>query len=48
MPSRPRFELESFANPAVDRDYTIRMQIPEFTCQCPKTGQPDLAQLELE
>lgn len=48
MPSRPRFELESFANPAVDRDYTIRMQIPEFTCLCPKTGQPDFAQLELE
>ena len=48
MPSRPRFELESFANPAVDSDYTIRMQIPEFTCLCPKTGQPDFAQLELE
>lgn len=41
-------ELESFANPALDRDYTIRMSIPEFTCLCPRTGQPDFATLELE
>jgi len=40
--------LETFANPAADRDYTIRMTIPEFTCLCPKTGQPDFATLELE
>jgi 7-cyano-7-deazaguanine reductase len=40
--------LETFANPAHVRDYTIRMTIPEFTCLCPKTGQPDFATLELE
>ena len=40
--------LETFANPAPDRDYTIRMTIPEFSCLCPKTGQPDFATLKLE
>ena len=40
--------LEVFPNPAPERDYTIRMSIPEFTCLCPKTGQPDFATLELE
>ena len=40
--------LETFANPAPERDYTIRMIIPEFTCLCPRTGQPDFATLELE
>jgi 7-cyano-7-deazaguanine reductase len=48
VPSHPSTELETFPNPAADRDYTIRMQIPEFTCLCPKTGQPDFATLELE
>jgi 7-cyano-7-deazaguanine reductase len=48
MPSRPNAALETFANPAPDRDYTIRMSLPEFTCLCPKTGQPDFATLELE
>jgi 7-cyano-7-deazaguanine reductase len=48
MPSQPSSELETFANPAPDRDYTIRMNIPEFTCLCPKTGQPDFATLVLE
>jgi 7-cyano-7-deazaguanine reductase len=48
MPSQPSQELETFANPAPDRDYTIRMTLPEFTCLCPKTGQPDFATLELE
>jgi len=48
MPERPTTELETFANPAADRDYTIRMQIPEFTCLCPRTGQPDFATLDLE
>jgi 7-cyano-7-deazaguanine reductase len=49
-PARPRpgAALETFANPAPDRDYTIRMTLPEFTCLCPKTGQPDFATLELE
>src|SRR5262249_18502359 len=48
MPSKPSDELETFANPQDSRDYTIRMQIPEFTCLCPRTGQPDFATLELE
>jgi len=48
MPQTPTTELETFANPAAARDYTIRMQIPEFTCLCPRTGQPDFATLELE
>jgi 7-cyano-7-deazaguanine reductase len=47
MPSKPSNDLETFPNPS-DRDYTIRMQIPEFTCLCPKTGQPDFATLDLE
>jgi len=40
--------LDTFPNPQPDRDYTIRMRIPEFTCLCPKTGQPDFATLHLE
>ena len=48
MPSQPTSELETFANPRPEHDYTIRMRIPEFTCLCPKTGQPDFATLELE
>jgi 7-cyano-7-deazaguanine reductase len=40
--------LESFPNPGPKRDYLIRMQIPEFTCLCPKTGQPDFATLFLD
>jgi 7-cyano-7-deazaguanine reductase len=44
----PSKSLETFPNPQPDRDYTIRMRIPEFTCLCPKTGQPDFATLHLE
>jgi 7-cyano-7-deazaguanine reductase len=40
--------LETFANPAPGRDYTIRMTLPEFTCLCPRTGQPDFATMKLE
>jgi 7-cyano-7-deazaguanine reductase len=47
MPSKPSDDLETFVNPS-ERDYTIRMQLPEFTCLCPKTGQPDFATLDLE
>jgi 7-cyano-7-deazaguanine reductase len=47
-PTRPTKNLETFPNPQPDRDYTIRMRIPEFTCLCPKTGQPDFATLHLE
>src|SRR5271169_4228032 len=46
--TEPSTTLEVFPNPAPERDYTIRMSIPEFTCLCPKTGQPDFATLELE
>jgi 7-cyano-7-deazaguanine reductase len=48
MPQTPTDELETFVNPEADRDYTIRIQIPEFTCLCPRTGQPDFATLDLE
>jgi 7-cyano-7-deazaguanine reductase len=48
MPTRPADAIETFVNPAPDHDYTIRMTIPEFTCLCPRTGQPDFATLELE
>jgi 7-cyano-7-deazaguanine reductase len=44
----PSKNLETFPNPEPARDYTIRMRIPEFTCLCPKTGQPDFATLHLE
>ncbi len=48
MTSRPSKRLQTFRNPSPERDYRIRMQMPEFTCLCPLTGQPDFAQLELE
>lgn len=48
MPSTPSRDLETFPNPAPERDYTIRIRVPEFTCLCPKTGQPDFAELTLE
>ena len=48
MPSTPSEQIETFDNPAPAHDYTIRMSIPEFTCLCPRTGQPDFALLELE
>ena len=40
--------LDTFPNPAPERDYSIRMTLPEFSCLCPKTGQPDFATLKLE
>ncbi len=47
MPSKPSKQLETFPNPTPQRDYQIRIRIPEFTCLCPKTGQPDFAELHL-
>jgi 7-cyano-7-deazaguanine reductase len=44
----PCRELETFENPNPDRDYTIRIEVPEFTCLCPKTGQPDFAEILIE
>jgi 7-cyano-7-deazaguanine reductase len=46
--TQPTQELEVFPNPRPSRDYTIRIRAPEFTCLCPKTGQPDFAELHLE
>ncbi len=48
MSSQPGKSLETFENPQQARDYTIRIQVPEFTCLCPKTGQPDFAELTVE
>ena len=46
--TEPSTALETFANPTPESDYTIRMSIPEFSCLCPKTGQPDFATLKIE
>lgn len=48
MSSTPSTSLETFENPQMDRDYTIRIDTPEFTCLCPITGQPDFATIQLE
>ena len=48
MPSKPRTTLDTFANPAPERDYVVHLEIPEFTCLCPLTGQPDFATLTLD
>ncbi len=48
MPSRPSTRLQTFPNPNPERDYRIHMEIPEFTCLCPMTGQPDFATLVLD
>ncbi|MEJ6564209.1 MAG: preQ(1) synthase [Burkholderiales bacterium] len=48
MPKSINDLLETFPNPAPENDFWIRMQIPEFTCLCPKTGQPDFATLYLD
>ncbi|HEY4187418.1 MAG TPA: preQ(1) synthase [Polyangia bacterium] len=48
MPTGPSKNLETFPNPAPERDYVIRFDCPEFTCLCPKTGQPDFARIQIE
>jgi 7-cyano-7-deazaguanine reductase len=48
MSTRPSKTLETFLNPHPERDYTIRMRVPEFTCLCPKTGQPDFATIYID
>ena len=48
MSSKPQKTLDTFPNPQPQRDYRIHMEIPEFTCLCPKTGQPDFAIIELD
>jgi 7-cyano-7-deazaguanine reductase len=47
MATTPQHSLETFPNPSPQRDYTIHIEIPEFTCLCPTTGQPDFAHLDL-
>ena len=48
MPIQPSKVFETFDNPNPERDYTIHIRLPEFTCLCPKTGQPDFATLFLD
>lgn len=47
-PSGPQKRLDVFANPSTGRDYTIQFVVPEFTCNCPLTGQPDFAHFTIE
>jgi len=47
MPTAPSRSLETFPNPNPERDYEIRLEAPEFTCLCPRTGQPDFATLHI-
>ena len=48
MTTQPSKTLETFDNPQPNRDYTIRIDTPEFTCLCPMTGQPDFATIMVE
>lgn len=48
MSTKPSRTLETFPNPKPERDYVIRFECPEFTCVCPKTGQPDFAVIRIE
>ncbi len=47
MSTQPTKKLESFPNPKPERDYEVRFECPEFTCLCPKTGQPDFATIRI-
>ena len=47
MPAPPGNTLETFLNPSPGRDYEIRFDCPEFTCVCPRTGQPDFATIRI-
>jgi 7-cyano-7-deazaguanine reductase len=47
MATKPSKELETFPNPRPERDYEISMECPEFTCVCPRTGQPDFATIRI-
>jgi 7-cyano-7-deazaguanine reductase len=48
MATRPQRSLATFPNPSPERDYRIHIEIPEFTCLCPMTGQPDFARMEID
>ena len=47
MKKTPSKKLDTFPNPHPERDYEIHMESPEFTCLCPKTGQPDFGQIDI-
>ena len=47
MPTKPSRTLEAVPNPHPDRDYEVTMAVPEFTCLCPMTGQPDFATIRI-
>jgi len=47
MAAQPSKQLETFPNPSPGRDYEINMECPEFTCVCPRTGQPDFATIRI-
>lgn len=48
MTSRPSKQLDTFANPCPQRDYLVHIEVPEFTCVCPLTGQPDFATIVID
>lgn len=48
MSTQPSKQLETFDNAVPERDYTIHIESPEFTCLCPKTGQPDFATIKID
>ena len=48
MSTQPTRQLETFPNPKTERDYEIVFECPEFTCVCPKTGQPDFATIQIK
>jgi 7-cyano-7-deazaguanine reductase len=48
MTTQPSKQLETFDNAMPERDYTIHIETPEFTCLCPKTGQPDFATIKID
>jgi 7-cyano-7-deazaguanine reductase len=48
MPTKPIKQLEAFPNPNPERNYTIEFECPEFTCLCPRTGQPDFATIRIQ
>ena len=47
MATKPSKQLETFPNPRPERDFEIAMECPEFTCICPRTGQPDFATIRI-
>lgn len=48
MSTKPSKALQTFPNPEPSRDYVVHIEIPEFTCLCPLTGQPDFAHFTID